>query len=90
MKIYMVKREFYEEEYVLGVYDDKEKAEKIAQQFRMLEEYIRKNSPYDINVYEYKLNTLQDGVAENILNNLEIIKESFGISKEEQDDKNWW
>lgn len=54
----------------------------------MLEEYIIKNSPYNINVYEYKLNTLQDGVAENILNNLEIIKESFGISKEEQDDKN--
>lgn len=27
-KIYIVKREFYEENYVLGVYDDKEKAEK--------------------------------------------------------------
>ena len=41
-KIYIVKREFYEENYVLGVYDDKEKAEKIAQQFRILEEYIDK------------------------------------------------
>ena len=87
-KIYIVKREFYEENYVLGVYDDKEKAEKIAQQFRILEEYIDKDSCYKINVYEYKLNALQEGVAENILNNLEIIKESFGISKEEQDDKN--
>lgn len=82
-KIYIVKREFYEENYVLGAYDDKEKAEKIAQQFRTLEEYINKDSHYKINVYEYKLNALQEGVAENILNNLEIIKESFGISKEE-------
>lgn len=70
----------------LGVYDDKEKAEKIAQQFRTLEEYIHKNSCYNINVYEYKLNALQEGAAENILDKLEIIKESFGIPKEEQDD----
>lgn len=87
-KIYIVKKEFYEEEYVLGVYNDKGKAEKIAQQFRTLEEYISKDSRYKINVYEYKLNALQEGVAEDILNNLEIIKEGFGIPKEEQDDKN--
>lgn len=88
-KIYIVKKEYYEDGYVLGVYDDKEKAEKIAQRFRMIEEYLCANSNYDkcnINVYEYKLNALQEGVAEDILNNLEFIKESFGIPKEEQND----
>lgn len=88
-KIYIIKKEYHEYEYALGVYDNKEKAEKLAQQFRMIEQYICENNGYEecnVNIYEYKLNALQEGVVEDILDNLEIIKESFGISKEEQDD----
>lgn len=82
MKIYMVSREYYEEQYVLGIYDDKNKAEKISQQFEMLEKYTREDSPYRIFIHEYELNALQEGVAEDILDSLESIKESFGISQE--------
>ena len=82
MKIYMVSREYYEEQYVLGIYDNKNKAKKIAQQFEMLEKYTREDSPYKIIIREYELNALQEGVAENILDSLEDIKESFGISQE--------
>lgn len=82
MKIYIVSKEYYEEQYVLGVYDDKNKAEKIAQQFKMLEKYTREDSYYKIITREYELNALQEGVAESVLDSLENIKESFGISQE--------
>lgn len=82
MKIYIVSKEYYEEQYVLGIYDDKNKAEKIAQQFEILEKYIDENSYYKIITREYELNALQEGVAENILGSLENIKKSFGIPQE--------
>lgn len=82
MKIYIVSKEYYEEQYILGIYDDKNKAEKIAQQFKMLEKYTRKDSYYEIITREYELNALQEGVAESVLDSLENIKESFGISQE--------
>lgn len=82
MKIYIVSKEYYEEQYVLGIYDDKNKAEKIAQQFKMLEKYTREDSYYEIITREYELNALQEGVAESVLDSLENIKESFGISQE--------
>ena len=82
MKIYIVSKEYYEEQYVLGIYDDKNKAEKIAQQFEILEKYIDENRYYKIITREYELNALQEGVAENILGSLENIKKSFGIPQE--------
>ena len=81
MKIYIVSKEYYEEQYVLGVYDDKNKAEKIAQQFKMLEKYTCEDSYSKIITREYELNALQEGVAESVLDSLEDIKESFGISQ---------
>ncbi len=84
MKIYIINREFYEDEYVLGVYDDKAKAEKIAKQFRLLENYEK--TDYRIKIYEYELNKLESIAAERVLNSLEKFKENIGILSGEEDE----
>ena len=84
MKIYMINREFYEDRYVLGVYDDKAKAEKIAKQFRLLENYEK--TDYRIKIYEYELNKLQSIAAERVLDSLEKFKENIGILSGEEDE----
>lgn len=82
--IYIIKKEFYEEQYVLGIYDNKDKAEKIAQQFKVLEKCTNKDSIYSINIYEYELNKLQEDAVEDILNKLKNITETFGIPRKEE------
>lgn len=69
MKIYVICTSDYEYFEILGIFDDKQKAEKITKNYKS---YIDKNA--NIYVEEYILNNLTQEVTETILNKFEDIK----------------
>ena len=69
MKIYIIYASDYEYFEILGVFDNKQKAETFAEKYKM---YCDKQA--NINVEEYTLNNLTQEATEQILNSLDEIK----------------
>lgn len=69
MKIYVICASDYEYFEILGIFDDKQKAEKITKNYK---NYIDKNT--NIYVEEYILNNLTQEATETILKKFEDIK----------------
>ena len=82
MKIYVICAIDYDCFEILGIFDDKQKAEKITKNYKS---YIDKNA--NIYVEEYILNDLTQEATETILNKFENMKnEIFGDSEKEHED----
>ena len=82
MKIYVICANDYGCFEILGIFDDKQKAEKITKNYKS---YIDKNA--NIYVEEYILNDLTQEATETILNKFENMKnEIFGDSEKEHED----
>ena len=71
MKIYVISasESDYDDWEILGIFDDKQKAEKITKNYKS---YIDKNA--NIYVEEYTLNNLTQETTERILNSLDELK----------------
>ena len=69
MKIYVVSASDYDYFEILGIFDDKQKAETIAKQYKT---YCDKSSC--LTVEEYTLNNLTQEITERILNSLDELK----------------
>lgn len=69
MKVYVVHEEDYEYFEILGVFDDKQKAEKMAEIYK---NYCNKNAC--VIIEEYILNQLTQDTNEKILLNLDKLK----------------
>ena len=74
MKIYVISasESDYDDWEILGVFDDKQKAEKIAKQYKT---YCDKSSY--LTVEEYTLNNLTQETTERILNSLDELKKKL-------------
>ena len=72
MKIYVISESDYENWQILGVFDNKQKAETLAKQFKT---YCDKSSC--LTVEEYTLNNLTQETTEKILNSLDKIKKEL-------------
>lgn len=69
MKLYVISQNDYGYFEILGIFDDKQKAETIAKQYKT---YCAKSSY--LSVEEYTLNNLTQEATEQILNSLDKIK----------------
>lgn len=69
MKIYVISENNYDSFEILGIFDDKQKAEALAKQYKT---YCDKNAY--LNVEEYTLNNLTQETTERILNSLDKLK----------------
>ena len=71
MKIYVISaiESDYDDWEILGIFDDKQKAEALAKQYKT---YCDKNAY--LNVEEYTLNNLTQETTERILNSLDKLK----------------
>lgn len=69
MKIYVICENDYDCFKILGIFDDKQKAEALAKQYKT---YCDKNAY--LNVEEYTLNNLTQETTERILNSLDKLK----------------
>lgn len=69
MKIYVISENNYGYCEILGIFDDKQKAETLAKQYKT---YCDKNAY--LNVEEYTLNNLTQETTERILNSLDKLK----------------
>ena len=72
MKIYVICENNYGYFEILGIFDDKQKAEKLAKQYK---NYCDKTS--HLNVEEYTLNNLTQETTEKILNSLDKLKKEL-------------
>lgn len=82
MKLYVISKNDYGYSEILGIFDDKQKAEKIIKNYKS---YIDKNA--NIYVEEYILNNLTTEATETILKKFENMKnEIFGDSEKEHED----
>ena len=69
MKIYVISENNYGYSEILGIFDDKQKAETLVKQYKT---YCDKNAY--LNVEEYTLNNLTQETTERILNSLDKLK----------------
>ena len=69
MKIYVISENNYGSFEILGIFDDKQKAESLSKQYKT---YCDKNAY--LNVEEYTLNNLTQETTERILNSLNKLK----------------
>lgn len=69
MKLYVISKNDYSYSEILGIFDDKQKAETIVKQYKT---YCDKSSY--LTVEEYTLNNLTQEATEQILNSLDKIK----------------
>ena len=69
MELYVIIASDYEYFEILGIFDDKQKAEALAKQYKT---YCDKSS--HLNVEEYTLNNLTQETTERILNSLDELK----------------
>lgn len=69
MKIYVISASDYDYWEILGIFDDKQKAEELAKQYKTYCD----SSSY-LSVEEYTLNNLTQEATEQILNSLDKIK----------------
>ena len=82
MKIYAISENNYGYFEILGIFDDKQKAEKITKNYKSC---IDKNA--NIYIEEYILNDLTQEATKTILNKFEDMKnEIFGDSEKEHED----
>ena len=69
MKIYVISENNYDSFEILGIFDDKQKAEALAKQYKT---YCDKSSY--LTVEEYTLNNLTQEATDQILNSLDKLK----------------